>query len=356
MKIGIIGAQNSGKTTIFNALTGLDAEVTSYASQKLEPNLGVVDVIDPRITWLKKHYEPKKTIYATIEYIDFAGLSSGAKRGDVFSSESMNLMKTADAYAVVLRNFEDPASGDVPDPVYELDSIESNLIFSDLLVAEKRLDKIALSKKRGIKDNALLIEEKAIKKIVASCSDDIPVRNIKFASDELKAIRGFQFLSQKPLLVILNSPDDTYGQHQEMLKKLNERYLSIEFAGNFEMELLALEEDEAAEFMKDLGIETSARDRLMQASYKLLGYLSFFTVGKDEVRAWTINRGDTAVAAAGKIHSDLARGFIRAECFSYEVLKEHGSEKALRDKGLFRLEGKEYLVKDGDILNIRFSV
>jgi hypothetical protein len=356
MKIGIIGVQNSGKTTIFNALTGLDAEVTPYASQKLDPNLGMVDVGDERIDWLTAQYEPKKTVNATIEYIDFAGLSSGAKRGDVFSSESMNLMKTADAYVVVLRNFPDPSTGDAPAPVDELSSIESNLIFTDLMVAEKRLERIALSKKRGIKDNSLLIEERAIEKIIAACSDEIPVHKLELPSDELKAIRGFQFLSQKPLLVILNSPEDSYGSNDELLASLAEKYATIEFAGNFEMELIALDDEEAAEFMQDMGIETSARDRLTKASYDLLGYISFFTVGKDEVRAWTITKGDNAVEAAGKIHSDLARGFIRAECFSYDALRVHGSEKALRDHGLFRLEGKDYIVQDGDILNIRFSV
>ncbi len=356
MKIGLIGLQNSGKTTIFNALTGLDAEVTSYSSQKIEPNQGIVQVEDERVEKLSEMYNPKKTIFATIEYIDFVGLTGNKTNTDAFGGSGMGLVKTADALALVVRNYEDPSSADAPVPVTDVDSIESDMIISDLIIAEKRLEKVELSKKRGIKDAALQIEEKALLKIIAHLEDSKPIRSLLLASDEEKSVRGFQFITQKPLMVILNSDEENFGASDSIIKKLQDNYKVIEFAGSFEMELNNLNHDEAVEFMQDMNISESAKDRLTKFSYELLGYCSFFTVGEDEVRAWTITNGDDAVEAAGKIHSDLARGFIRAECFSYADLAQYGSEKIVREKGLFKLEGKKYIVQDGDILNIRFSV
>ncbi len=356
MKIGLIGLQNSGKTTIFNALTGLEAEVTSYSSQKLEPNQGIVQVEDDRVNRLSEIYNPKKTIYATIEYIDFVGLTGTSVNKDVFSGSAMGLVKTADALALVVRNFDDPTSGDSQNALSDVDAIESDMLISDLIIAEKRIEKVELSKKRGIKDAALQIEEKALLKIIEHLENSNPIRTLDLPVEEEKSIRGFQFISQKPLLVILNSDEDKFGESDGILEELQKKYKAIEFAGTFEMELNKLDKEEAAEFMQDMDIKESARDRLTKFSYELLGYCSFFTVGEDEVRAWTITKGDDAVEAAGKIHSDLARGFIRAECFSYDDLIQTGSEKNVREKGLFRLEGKKYIVQDGDILNIRFSV
>ena len=356
MKIGLIGLQNSGKTTIFNTLTGLEAEVTSYSTQKIEPNQGIVHVEDERVEKLSEMYNPKKTIFATIEYIDFVGLTGNMENHDAFGVSGMGLVKTAEALALVVRNFDDPTSGDVPDPVSDVDSIGSDMIISDLIIAEKRLEKVELSKKRGIKDAALLLEEKALQKIITHLEDSKPIRTLELGSDEEKAVRGFQFITQKPLMVILNSDEDNFGNSHAVINEIRKQFKVIEFAGTFEMELNKLDKNEAAEFMQDMNISESARDRLTKFSYELLGYCSFFTVGEDEVRAWTITKGDDAVEAAGKIHSDLARGFIRAECFSYNDLQQCGSEKVVREKGLFRLEGKKYIVQDGDILNIRFSV
>jgi len=356
MKIGLIGLQNSGKTTIFNALTGLDAEITNYSSQKIEPNIGVVKVEDERVEKLSEMYNPKKTIFATVEYTDFVGLAGNKEQSDAFSGSGMSLVKTADALALVVRNYIDPTSNSSPDPVADAESIESEMIISDLIIAEKRLEKVELSKKRGIKDASLLIEEKTLNKIISHLGEDQPIRTLNLASDEEKAIRGFQFITQKPLMIILNSDEENFGNSSDIMKELEKRFKVIEFAGNFEMELNKLDAEEAMEFMQDMNIKESARERLTKFSYDLLGYCSFFTVGDDEVRAWTITKGDNAVEAAGKIHSDLARGFIRAECFSYQDLIQNGSEKVIREKGLFRLEGKKYIVKDGDILNIRFSV
>lgn len=355
MKIGLIGLPNSGKTTIFNALTGLTAEITSYSSGKAEPNLSVVNVIDERITKLSEMYNPKKTIYATIEFIDFVGLNEGAGREGLFSGSATALIKNTDALCVVARNFDDALLGD-PTPFDDVEKIMDELLISDLIIAEKRLEKIELAYKRGQKTATLQFEEKVIKRIIEQLNENLPIRDLNLSDDELKSIRGFQFLTLKPAMVILNSSEDNFNNSAEIYEQLNSKYKTLEFAGNFEMELNQLDEEEASEFMKDMGIEKSAQDRLTKFAYELLGYISFFTVGKDEVRAWTITKGDNAVIAAGTIHSDLARGFIRAECFNYKDLIELGSEKAIREKGKFQLEGKEYIVKDGDILNIRFSV
>jgi GTP-binding protein YchF len=356
MKIGIIGLQNSGKTTIFNALTGLKAETAVYSGGKVEPNLGTVEVKDPRVTKLSQMYEPKKTIYAHIEFIDFVGLSGSKESKEPFSSESMALIKTADALALVLRNFTTEFETEEPDPISDLEIIISELVISDLMIAEKRMEKIFLSLKRGIKDNALKLEEAALKKIISGLNEGIPILKHGISEEEEKIVRGFQFVTLKPIMIILNSDESNFNTNENLFKALSEEFKAIEFAGKFEEELNNLPEEEAREFMEDMNIKESARNRLTKFAYQLMGYISFFTVGKDEVRAWTITAGSTAVEAAGKIHTDLARGFIRGECFSYDDLIREGSEKNLRDKGLFRLEGKNYLVKDGEILHIRFNV
>ncbi|MCL1826480.1 MAG: YchF family ATPase [Candidatus Cloacimonetes bacterium] len=359
MKIGIIGTAKAGKTTIFNTITGLDAGTGLY-DQKIEPNIGTVQVLDERITHLSEIYKPKKTIYATTEFLDFPGMQENAENHEFLSAVSMNLMRTTDALMVVLRNFSEPVLDDTygkADPLDHIRRISEEFILSDLVIAENRLEKIELGYKRGIRTPAVQIEEKAIRTIIEALGNEIPLRKITLPEEELKAVRGFQFLSLKPIMVILNSDEKNFNQNQEILDKLSALdYLPIEFAGKFEMELSRMDETEAAIFMEDIGIKESGILRVTKTAYHLLGYISFFTVGPDEVRAWTINKGDNAVTAAGKIHSDLARGFIRAETFCYADIVTHGSEKVIREKGLFRLEGKTYLVQDGDILNIRFNV
>lgn len=365
MNIGIIGLPKAGKTTIFNALTGQEAEVTEYASGNVEPNVAVVDVGDPRVDELSKRYQPKKTIYATIEFIDFVGGAGSAQKGEsgeasgIFSGEGITLVRNSDALLIVLRNFSNPGLDEVygaKDPVRDLDSVEAELILADQVIAERRLERIEADHKRGKKTPASQAEEKVMRRVVEQLEAGGMVRELELTADEGRAISGFRFLTAKPVLVILNSSDDNYGSNQELMEKLETRRPTIEFAGNLEMELAGMERDEAAAFLEDLGISESARNRLTRFAYRMLGYISFFTVGEDEVRAWTIREGENAQEAAGAIHSDLAKGFIRAECFTYDDLIETGSEKAVKQKGLFRLEGKEYTVKDGDILNIRFNV
>jgi ribosome-binding ATPase len=361
MKIGLVGLKKSGKTTIFNALTRMDIAIDQYSSAKDEPNVAVVHVADPRITRLSDLYRPKKTTHATLECIDFGGFRSegNGEKKEVFSASELGLIKTADALALVVRNFHDQYIDSIlgePDPLSEITGIVSELILADLILAETRLERIDHMIVRGQKNAALELEKTAIEKIREFLDRGDLSTPPSLAVEEEKSVRGFRFLTLKPMLVILNSDEDTFGRNAELLGRIWKDFTGIEFAGRFEMELARLDAHEAEDFMEDMGISASARDRLTMAAYELLGYISFFTVGQDEVRAWTISKGDSAVDAAAAIHSDLARGFIRAECFSYDDIMVHGSEKTLKDKGLIRLEGKTYRVKDGDILSIRFSV
>ncbi|HDP26332.1 MAG TPA: redox-regulated ATPase YchF [Deltaproteobacteria bacterium] len=361
MKIGIVGLKQSGKTTIFNALTRMEAATGEYSSARNDPNIAIVTVTDPRVARLSDLYHPKKTTYATLECMDFCGIHStnGGERKEVFSTADHALMKSADALALVVRNFHDPivsATRGEPDPLADLSGIVSELILSDMILVETRLERIEHQMNRGMKSLELDIERRALEKVSAFLDEGDLNTPPALTPEEQKAIRGLRLLSLKPLLVVLNSDEETFGRNSEIIANIMRTFPCVEFAGQFEMELARLEDSDAAAFMEDMGITASARNRLTMASYALLGCISFFTVGPDEVRAWTIHKGDSAVDAAAAIHSDIARGFIRAECFAYDDLVDHGSERALKDKGLIRLEGKSYRITDGDILTIRFNV
>ncbi|MDD2332481.1 MAG: DUF933 domain-containing protein [Candidatus Cloacimonetes bacterium] len=358
MKIGIIGLPKSGKTTIFNALTGSSHPTDKYVQVAEPANIGVVQILDERISTLSKLYNPRKTIYAHIEYHDFPGIFATSKENP--ENALYNEIKAMEGFVLVLRSFFDPELDELygkTDPISRLKHFETEMIISDLILAEKRLEKIELGYKRGVRTPAVQNEERILRMLAEQLESNIPISALQLSSEDQKTIRGFQFFSQKPLLVLLNTSEDTYQEQMQLQSTLEQQgYLCERIAGKFEEELSTLEADEAGMFMEDMGISESAREKLNHLCYKLMGYISFFTVGEDEVRAWTIEKGDNAVTAAGKIHSDLARGFIRAECFKYDDLLRLGSEIALREKGLFKLEGKEYLVQDGDIISIRFSV
>jgi GTP-binding protein YchF len=357
VKIGLVGPPKSGKTTIFNALTRSSAEVTDYSSGKVEPNIAVVEVDDSRVHRLSEMYGPRKTIFATIDFMDFAGVSGGD--ADLWSGPAMVLVKTADALAAVVRNFANDVIDSThgpPNPVRDAQSVAAELILADLVLVETRIGRIQADHARGKKTAQSEAELKVLEVLHNALSEDIPIRDVELSSDQRRTVSGFQFRSQKPLMIVVNSGEDNFGGSGDVMSAIGETFTAIEFAGSFEMELSRLEPEEAAAFMEDLGIESSARSRLTKLAYEFLGLISFFTVGKDEVRAWTLHDGESAVDAAGTIHSDLARGFIRAECFPYTSLVAAGSEKGVRDAGEFRLEGKDYTVKDGDVLNIRFSV
>jgi len=358
MKLALIGLPKTGKTTIFNALTKSEHSTDKYAPPATEPNRGIVNVADERVGKLEAMYKPKKTIYATIEYHDYPGVF--AKEGEGAGNAMLSEIKGNEAFAVVLRGFADEELDSlypVGNPLEQLLHLEEEMILADLIVAEKRLEKIELGYKRGVRTPAVQIEEKALREVCAHAQNNLALRSLQLGHEEDKALKGFQFLSAKPLLLLVNTGENNLEEGQKVASELCAKgYQAYAIAGKFEEELARLDADEAELFMQDMGISESICDRLTHWCYQLLGYISFFTVGPDEVRAWTLEKGSNAVTAAGKIHSDLARGFIRAECFTYADLMAHGSEKALRDKGLFKLEGKEYVVKDGDILSIRFNV
>jgi ribosome-binding ATPase YchF (GTP1/OBG family) len=243
-----------------------------------------------------------------------------------------------------------------PAPLKDLDTVLSELLVSDLLLAENRIAAIESDLKRGKKATSTPAEEKLLRRLVETLGEGKRAASLELTEDDRRLIQGYQFLTAKPVLAVLNSDEHSYGKSAETMAGIEKILRGVEFSGAFEMELSRMSDEDAAAFMADAGIVESARHRLTRAAYELLGYISFFTVGEDEVRAWTLRRGQNAVDAAGAIHSDLARGFIRAECFTYEELIAAGSEKGVRDHGKLRLEGKTYIVKDGDIVHIRFSI
>lgn len=355
MKIGLIGLPNTGKTTIFNALTKGYAEVTSYSGGLVEPHLAVIEVKDERVSSLSSLYKPQKTVYTTVDIIDFAGLSENFARDGGYSSDAWAQMRTTDAITLVLRNFIDETMP-APNPQQELKHLEEEFVLADLILAENRLERIEHQLKRSRGDNPLLREKKTFIMLRDHLSESRPLRELALTPEEEKLVRGYSFLTKKSFLVVLNSDESLFGKNHKLLEDLENRYTTVEFAGKFEMELSRLDDADAKLFMEDIGISESARDRMIRLAYRTLGYISFFTVGKDEVRAWNILSGQTALEAARTIHSDLARGFIRAERFSYDDLITTGSEKSVRENGYFSLEGKEYVVHDGDILSIRFNV
>jgi hypothetical protein len=361
LKIAITGLANSGKTTIFNALTGLNLETTVYATVTAEPHHGVVKVPDARIDRLSEIYKPKKTTYATVEYVDYIGLT----KGDMEQNRKVfDLVKDADAIVHVVRGFKDEAVshplGNV-DPLRDAQTIELEMIFGDLELVVKRLERMEQALKRGKKPDEG--ERKLLLKCKELLESEKPLRDADFSGEDRKAMRHLQFMSIKPEVVVLNVDErevnsdataKTVSDFQAFFKGRQVKVLSM--CGKIEMEIAQLSPVDAKAFLDDLGIQVPALNKLIRVSYDLLGLISFLTYGEDEVRAWTIENGMNAQQAAGRIHSDIERGFIRAEIVSYDDFIAGGSIHAVREKGLFRLEGKTYEVKDGDMINFRFNV
>lgn len=361
MKIAITGLANSGKTTLFNALTGLNIETTIYATVISEPHLGVVKVPDGRVDRLAEIYKPKKITYAAVEYIDFIGLT----KGDMEQNRKVfDLVKDADAIVHVVRGFADesvshPLGG--VDPLRDAETIELEMIYGDLELVDKRLERMEQGLKRGKKP------DEAEKKLLLKCKEILeaekPLRDVDFSEEEKKAMRHLQFMSLKPEVIVLNAAEADISSEKTagILTRLNALFKGgqirvLALCGKIEMEISQLSPDEAVAFLEDLGIGEPALNKLIRVSYELLGLISFLTSGEDEVRAWTIEKGMNAQKAAGRIHSDIERGFIRAEVVAYDDFIACGSMSAAREKGLLRLEGKTYEVKDGDIINFRFNV
>ncbi len=355
MQVGIIGLPASGKTTLFNILTGARAQTHRYGAEKKEANVGVARVPDARLDWLASLYNPKKTTPANIDFVDVAGLVPGEAKSGGFAPALIAALRTVDALIHVVRAFPDDellhSAGSI-NPQRDAEELSLELTFADLAVVEKRLEKLPLDvqRKKGAEQVEAQRELDVMEKCRKTLDSGTALRDMEFTEDELRSLRGYTFLSLKPLLVVINIGEEQISEPPQI------DVPSLALSAQIESDIAEMPQEYRADFLESLGLKEPARDRLIQFAYDSLGLQSFFTVGEDETRAWTIARGDTAVVAASKIHSDIARGFIRAEVVAFEKMQELGSWNAARDKGALRLEGKEYVMHDGDCVNFRFSV
>jgi GTP-binding protein YchF len=355
MKLGIIGLPQSGKTTIFNALTRGHAPTTASAG-RMEIHTAVVDVPDARVDKLSTIFKPKKTIYAKVTYADIAGLESGAAKSGI-SGSLLNQLAQMDGFLHVVRSFADEnvphPSGSV-NPARDIADMDAELLLNDLIAVERKLERLAEERKKGGTDKVLNERQTALfQRLHGILSAEKPLRGVEINAEEEKYLSGFGLLTRKPLLVLLNAGE---GQPLPDSVAIAQGLPAVAMQGKLEMEIAQLPPEDAAIFMQEYSIEEPSLSKMIRLSYELLNLQSFFTVGEDEVRAWTIQRGASAYAAAGAIHTDLQKGFIRAEVVAYQDLVELGGMAEARAKGKLRLEGKEYVVQDGEIVHIRFNV
>ncbi len=346
MKIGLVGFAGSGKTTVFNAMTGQDVPV-GFAG---EVRLGTVHVPDARIDALSRIFSPKKTTYAEMSFCDIPGEHGAEKKG--LSARALQQIRDQEALCLVLRDFANPAIEGNPDPKADLEAFHTECIFADLEIVERRLD-------RAKKEQAEAQEVAAFETMRAALGEERPLRSVPAQDLNRDYLKGYGLLSDRPLLVALNRAEDRAAE--ELPSDLDSRLGELKAAGlvlsaSVEAEIAGLDAEDQAAFLEDLGLRESALARFIRTAYGLLDLISFFTVSEDEVRAWTIRRGTTARPAAGRIHSDLERGFIRAEVTPYKAFMELGSEQAVKDAGRLQVEGKDYVVADGDIMHVRFNV
>lgn len=364
MKLGIVGLPNVGKSTLFNAITNAGAEVANYAFCTIEPNVGVVAVPDYRLDELAKMYSPKKITPAVIEFVDIAGLVKGASKGEGLGNKFLSHIREVDAVIHVVRCFDNDdimhVSGSV-DPKRDIETINLELILSDLEILDRRIDRTAKAAKG---DKSLLAELEFLKRLKTELENGVSARAVEADDDEKAILADIGLLSAKPVIYACNMSEDDFASNIEN----NERYKAVceiakaegaevlPICAELEAEISSLSKEEKEMFLSDAGIESGGLDMLIQRSYSLLGLISYLTVGEPEVRAWTIKKGTKAPQAAGKIHSDFERGFIRAEVISFDELMACGSMQAAKEKGKIRSEGKDYVMQDGDIVLFRFNV
>lgn len=364
MKLGIVGLPNVGKSTLFNAITNAGAQSANYAFCTIEPNVGVVAVPDERLDKLTEMYEPVKTTPAVIEFVDIAGLVKGASKGEGLGNKFLSHIREVDAIIHVVRCFENDdiihVEGSI-DPSRDIETINLELIFSDLEMIDRRIDRTTKALKG---DKSLAKELDFLKRIKEALENSLPARSVECDDDEKAILSEIALLTSKPVIYACNMSEDDFANNIDT----NERYNAVKkiaaaegaevlpICAEMEAQIASLDNEDKEMFLSELGLERSGLDRLIQSSYHLLGLISYLTAGKPEVRAWTIKRGTKAPQAAGKIHSDFERGFIRAEVVAYDDLMNCGSMTAAKEKGLVRSEGKEYVMNDGDIVLFRFNV